>query len=150
MLIVYGCVRSCSFFEKKTTRFITWTKWVRHFFAALAVVVVVVRKLCELFTAVETTKNVSNFFSCSLTLFFYLFMCVFRCIAKELSVDDTYTIFSTMIQSKENCVLSAEKNCCAFKRINPGALLSICILFFYHLQIKIDWNWNGIPRYWIW
>lgn len=38
------------------------------------------------FSAVETTKSVSIF----IYLFPFEFMCVFRCIGKELSADDTH------------------------------------------------------------
>lgn len=126
--VAIDAYRVCVLFPvKKESEFITWTKWVRHFFVA-------VRKLWELFSADETTKSVPMNFSTILSLASYL--CAFRCITKELSVNNTSMndFFPNGTHTRENCVLSAEKNCCAFKRINPGALLSICVYIFFHFK----------------
>lgn len=92
--------------------------------------VVAMRKLWELFSAVESTKSVSIFFSSIL----------FGALQKNwLPIIHRCTIFlprKWYIHKRELCFVSRKKNCCASKRINPGALLSICVHTFFHFKNK--------------
>lgn len=133
-----SCVHSWLFFFRwKKTRFTNEQNECEFF---VVVIVVAMRKL-SFFSAVETTKSLSIFLPA-----LFLSLSPYLCVSIYCKRIECRSDIFPMMHARENCVLSAEKNCCAFKRINPGALLSICN-FFFIWKIKIDWNWNGIPRY---